>query len=76
MKSEIPVTVPDRFDAADVLGAPQSARVADPSTLANPADRLSTHDNGFGLLRLLFATMVLWDHAFPLAASVPTRCGA
>ncbi|CAJ4074458.1 O-antigen acetylase [Burkholderia pseudomallei] len=66
MKSEIPVTVPDRFDAADVLGAPQSARVADPSTLANPADRLSTHDNGFGLLRLLFATMVLWDHAFPL----------
>lgn len=66
MKSEIPVTVPDRFDAADVLGAPQPARVADPSTLANPADRLSTHDNGFGLLRLLFATMVLWDHAFPL----------
>lgn len=56
MKSEIPVTVPERFNTADVLGGAQPTRVADRSTLANPADRLSTHDNGFGLLRLLFAT--------------------
>ncbi|WP_186018808.1 acyltransferase family protein [Burkholderia gladioli] len=30
------------------------------------AQRLSNHDNAFGVLRLVFATMVLWDHAFPL----------
>ncbi|WP_414450234.1 acyltransferase family protein [Burkholderia sp. 22PA0099] len=30
------------------------------------SQRLSNHDNAFGLLRLIFATLVLWDHAFPL----------
>ncbi len=44
-------------------GPPVSLRQTTPSTVA---DALVGHDNGFGFLRLLLATVVIVDHAFPL----------
>ncbi|RQZ33031.1 acyltransferase [Burkholderia sp. Bp9090] len=65
MKPDLPVTAPDRFGDVAVTPASGPARVAT-SQVSKSSERLSSHDNGFGLLRLVFATMVLWDHAFPL----------
>ncbi|RQS70135.1 acyltransferase [Burkholderia sp. Bp8963] len=66
MRSDIPATVTGGLDLTASARTKGAAHAAKDVTVKMPNDRLSSHDNGFGLLRLFFATMVLWDHAFPL----------
>jgi hypothetical protein len=61
MNSDLPAAMFERLDESKVRSKGLAGRrfAADGQVAATVGDRLSRHDNGY-------ATLVLWDHAFPL----------